>query len=338
MTLQTLYYNRIRRVKSFIGDNNSDQFVELQNKIEAYEAENNEDFFPNSDVFSTTSNPQLIFNAFLDRFKSVAKVDDLTHGFRIVILIDEFTYFNTAIKNKKLPYNFMEILKGIVSDTFITMVVAGQDNMVEFMERYVNEFSSFQREWVTFLEKEASFKMVTEPIGEERIDPESAEKLYRFTAGSPYLLMLVCCKLVDWMNENRIFKLASSLLDDFLAEKYMTDYEFKEDLLEPQYIDTGRLEWTEKIKLVLGLIARQNSKKVSPSIIPWGEFNEYVTIGDEILKDRGISPEEMREILDRLVKRQVIETQDGYTNRFRIKIPLCRELILRRGGTEYGNE
>lgn len=44
----------------------------------------------------------------------------------------------------------MEILKGIVSDSFITMVIAGQDNMVEFMEQYMNEFSSFQREWVTF--------------------------------------------------------------------------------------------------------------------------------------------------------------------------------------------
>jgi hypothetical protein len=279
----------------------------------------------------------LIFNAFLDRFRNVAKVDDLTHGFRIVIFIDEFTYFNEAIESKKLPYNFMKILKGIVSDTFITMIIAGQDNMVEFMERYVNEFSSFQKEWVTFLGKEASFKMVTEPIGEERIDPESVEKLYRFTAGSPYLLMLVCNKLVDWMNEKRIFKLASSLLDDFLTKEYMTSYEFNDTLLEPQCKDAGRLELTGKIQLVLGLIARQNSKKVLGNIIPWEEFNEYVTIGDEILKDRGISPEEMREILERLVKRQVIEIQDGHTNRFRIKIPLCREWILKRGGPEYGN-
>ena len=150
--------------------------------------------------------------------------------------------------------------------------------------------------------------------------------------------MLICCKLVDWMNENKIYKLASSLLDDFLSDKYMKDYEFKEDLLEPQYKDAGRIEWTEKIKLVLGLIARQNSKKVSSIVIPWAEFDDYAVIRDDMLKDRGVSPEEMHEILERLVKRQVIETQEGYLNRFRIKIPLCREWILRRGGSEYGNE
>lgn len=338
MTLQTMYYTIIHGVRAFIRMQNSAIYDKLKADIKSYEIENNEMFFPNSELFANAQNPQLIFNAFLDRFRSVARVDDLKQGFRIVIIIDEFTYFNTAIKSKKLPYNFMEILKGIVSDSFITMVIAGQDNMVEFMEQYMNEFSSFQREWVTFLEKDASFKMVTEPIGEDRIDPESAEKLYRFTAGSPYLLMLICCKLVDWMNENKIYKLASSLLDDFLSDKYMKDYEFKEDLLEPQYKDAGRIEWTEKIKLVLGLIARQNSKKVSSNVIPWAEFDDYAIIRDDMLKDRGVSPEEMHEILERLVKRQVIETQEGYLNRFRIKIPLCREWILRRGGSEYGNE
>lgn len=338
MTLQNMYFTIICEVKEFIRKTDTDIFNKLKEDIRAYENENNEKFFPNSESFENAQNPQMIFNAFLDRFRSVARVDDPINGFRIVIIIDEFTYFNEAIEKKKLPYNFMEKLKGIVSDSFITMVIAGQDNMVEFMERYMNEFSSFQREWVTFLEKDASFKMVTEPIGEERIDPESVEKLYRFTAGSPYLLMLICCKLVDWMNENKIYKLESSLLDDFLADEYMKDYEFKEDLLEPQFKDAGRIEWTEKIKLVLGLIARQNSKKVSPKVIPWTEFDDYATINDDMLKDREVLPNEMHEILERLVKRQVIEKQEGSSNRFRIKIPLCREWILRRGGSKYGNE
>ncbi len=338
MTLQSLYYLIILGVKNFIREHESESILELANKIKQYEEKNQEAFFPSSNDFVNSQNHQLIFNAFLDRFKTVAKVDDICNGFRIVIIIDEFTYFNAAIKNKKLPSNFMEIWKGIVSDSFITLVVAGQDNMVEFIDSYVNEFSSFQREWVTFLEKDASYKMVTEPIGEERIDPESAEKLYRFTAGSPFLLMDICAKLVDWMNNNKIYKLAGSLLDDFLAEKYMQNYEFKQELLEPQYVDAGKLEWTEKIKLVLGLIARHNSKKVTSNVIPWNEFDEYATISNDILKDRNIPSEEMREILERLVKRQVIETQEGFQNKFRIKIPLCREWILRRGGAEYGNE
>ena len=311
--------------------------MELYQKIKEHDQEASLPLFPDTSAFMGETNHQLLFNDFMKRFARIARSSDHTCGFRIAILIDEFTYFNTAIQRKKLPENFMEIWKGIVSNSYISLIVAGQDNMVEFIEQYVNEFSSFHREWVTFLNKEASYKMITEPIGDERIDVDAAEKLYCVTAGSPFLLMDICSNLVEWMNKNKILRLSGSLPDDFLAGEYMKNYDFKEDLLEPQYKDAGRLDLTDNIKLVLGLIARSTSKRVSPNLIPWGEFEQYAIIKDDMLEERGISAACMREILNRLIKRQVIELQEGYQNKYRIKIPLCREWILRRGGTDYGN-
>lgn len=170
-------------------------------------------------------------------------------------------------------------------------------------------------------------------------DGMSKEKLQELNANMTlqnlyYLIILGVKSFIRAQESEPIVKLARSLLDDFLAKEYMQNYGFKQELLEPQYVDAGKLEWTEKIKLTLGLIARKNSKKVTSNVIPWSEFNEYVIIRDDILKDRNIPSEEMCAILERLVKRQVIETQEGYQNRFRIKIPLCREWILRRGGAE----
>ena len=81
--------------------------------------------------------------------------------------------------------------------------------------------------------------------------------------------MDVCAELVDWMNDNKILKLSGSQPDDFLVGKYMKEYGFKQDLFEPQYMDAGRLAWTDSIKKALGLIARSTSKKVSSSQIPW---------------------------------------------------------------------
>lgn len=340
MTMETLYHLIISGIQSYIEDNRYDvpALAELYQRIQSYEQGTGKTVFPDAEAFMTGMNSQLLFNDFIKKFTLIAKPEDPEYGFRIVILIDEFTYFNTAIQQGRLPRNFMEIWKGIVSDSFITLIVAGQDNMVEFIEGYVNEFSSFHREWVTFLSKDASYKMVTEPIGTDRIDPDAADKLYRITAGSPFLLMDVCAELVDWMNDNKILKLSGSQPDDFLVGKYMKEYGFKQDLFEPQYMDAGRLEWTDSIKKALGLIARSTSKKVSSSQIPWNEFDQYALIKDEALEDRGIDASMMHEILERLVKRQVIEAQEGYQNRYRIKIPLCREWILRRGGAEYGNE
>lgn len=340
MTLSAMYHLIINGIKDYIEENCDDnrELSVLQQSIAQYELKNNEKIFPDISVFAKIENPQLLFNDFLRHFAKVAKPYDLQNGFRVVVMMDEFTYFNEAIEQNHLPKNFMEIWKGVVSDSFITLIVAGQDNMVEFIDKYVNEFSSFNREWVSFLGKEASLEMIMTPIGKDRIYLDAAEKLYRFTAGSPYLLMDVCAKLVDWMNENKILKLSGSLPDDFLLGRYMRAYEFKEDLIEPQYKDAGKLDWTSQIKMVLGLIARSTSRQVSINYIPWDEFDQYALIKDEMLMDSGIEPGRMQEILKRLVKRQVIETQEGYQSRYRIKIPLCREWILRRGGSEYGNE
>jgi len=209
--------------------------------------------------------------------------------------------------------------------------------MIEFIDSYVNEFMSFDQKWVTFLSEEASKRMIMDPIGENRIDADAAHKLYTFTAGSPFFLMSVCSKLVDWMNENKILKLSGSLPDDFLV-RYMMDFEFQEKNLEPLYVDAGRLDWTSDIKMVLGLIARGTSKTVLPNLVPWDEYNDYATVTDDILENKGISTDRMCEILERLKNREVIEKMDGNQNKYRIKIPLCREWILRRGGSAYGNK
>ena len=339
MTLSLLYQTIISKIKSYIFfESNIEEIKELDDKIKAYEEESGTKLFPPDEAFQTNTNCRILFNNFWDTFYNIISKNDSLKKFRVVIMIDEFTYFYAAIKQKYLPDNFMQTLKAILAGSLITLIVAGQDNTIEFMGQYVNEFMSFHKEWVTFLEEEDSYKMVTEPIGEDRIDPDAAKKLYIFTKGSPFLLMDVCSKLVNWMNENKILKLSGSLPDDFLTLRYMKSYEFKEDLFEPQYKDAGRLEWTSDIKMVLGLIARSTSKGVVPDLVPWGEYNDYATITDDMLEKRDISCEKMHEILERLEKRDVIERQDGYQDKYRIKIPLCREWILRRGGTEYGNE
>ena len=338
MTLQLMYHKIISDIKNYIEFNNNNiaEIGELDQKIQNYQKKTNKEVFPSIEDFKNYD-PQILFNDFLEVFSQIIKSDDSLKKFRVVIFIDEFTYFNAAIQEKKLPSNFMEIWKGILADSLITLVVAGQDNMIEFMSSYANEFMSFDRLWVTFLLEEYSKKMIMEPIGENRIDVDAAHKLHIFTAGSPFLLMDVCSELVNWMNMNKILKLSGSLPDDFLIV-YMNNHEFNEDLLQPLYVDAGRPEWESDIKMVLGLIARGTSKGVLTNIVPWNEYDEYANVTDDMLEDNGISADKMCEILERLVKREVIEKKDGSQDKYRIKIPLCREWILRRGGSEYGNK
>ena len=338
MTLGTLYHGIINGIRNYIEFQtmfDSESMKELDRRIKAYEAQSGRPFFPEDNFSDPNVNVQLLFNDFMTRFRTVARSDE-DDGFRIVVFIDEFTYFNDAIREGYLPRNFMEIWKALLQSAPVTLVVAGQDNMVEFIREYVNAFMSLRTEWVSYLDEEEAYRMVTEPIGTDRIDPEAARKLCTFTACSPFLLMDVCCSLVKWINSARIVRLTGSLPDEFLTSVYMRD--FQEELLEPQYKDAGRIDWTRQIKQVLGLIARNTSRGVNKDVVPWEEFESYATIQSDALEDRGIDSYRMQEILERLLSRQVIEKAVGFANRYRIKIPLCREWILRKGGAEYGNE
>lgn len=334
MTLQTMYNEIVTKIKHFITFSREPEMVELKNRINEAIAEG---MFEYPRLSQNDVNVQAEFNTFINSFNRIAESDNPETGYRIVILMDEFNYLNTAIQEKRLPVGFMKIWKAFTSSFSFSIIIAGQDNMIEFIEQYVNEFNSFKNEIVTYLDDEAAFRLVTEPCIKDRITPDAARKLCRFTAGSAYLLMMICEKLVDYINKYHILCLNETLLDDFLINHYMVSVDdFKEDKFEAQYVDAGKLENTAANKLVLGLIAR-GSTSGSFSKITWTEIGKYAKVNNDSLVSKGISEEKMKDILERLQKREVIEKNivNGSRNEYRIKIPLFKEWILRKGGVEY---
>lgn len=334
MTLQTMYNEIVTKIKHFITFSREPEMVALKNRINEAIAEG---LFEYPRLSQNDVNVQAEFNTFINSFNRIAESDNPETGYRIVILMDEFNYLNTAIQEKRLPVGFMKIWKAFTSGFSFSIIIAGQDNMIEFIEQYVNEFNSFKNEIVTYLDDEAAFRLVTEPCIKDRITPDAARKLCRFTAGSAYLLMMICEKLVDYINKYHILCLNETLLDDFLINHYMVSVDdFKEDKFEAQYVDAGKLENTAANKQVLGLIAR-GSTSGSFSKITWTEIGKYAKVNNDSLVSKGISEEKMKDILERLQKREVIEKNivNGSRNEYRIKIPLFKEWILRKGGVEY---
>ena len=124
-------------------------------------------------------------------------------GLHIVLLIDEFTEIFKAIRNERIPREFMKAWKAIIEKGYFSSVLVGQDIMPAFKAAFPNEFGVTEDIRVTYLDEAAARALVQEPIGEERFAGDAVRRLLDLTANSPYYTMMFCARLVDYMNATR---------------------------------------------------------------------------------------------------------------------------------------
>jgi hypothetical protein len=183
-----------------------------------------------------------------------------------------------------------------------------------------------QLEQVTYLDKEPAMELISKPI--RYTNPESgaeesryilgAEKLlYDLTAGSPYLILILCDKLVDYLNEIKSIYITASRIEKFIHEKVLCPSGcVTETTFEPQIQDRAKPELNSKNRELLLSIARAEVK---------GEANLAH------LKCK-IPEVERSELIDRLAERDVITiSKNKYC---RIKVRLLSEWLLYAYGRE----
>ena len=140
-------------------------------------------------------------------------------GLHIVLLIDEFTEIFKAVRNKRIPREFMKAWKAIIEKGYFSSVLVGQDIMPAFKAAFPNEFGVTEDIRVTYLDAAAARALVQEPIGEERFAGDAVRRLLDLTANSPYYTMMFCARLVDYMNATRSMVVTAA--DILTVEKHM---------------------------------------------------------------------------------------------------------------------
>ena len=145
----------------------------------------------------------------------------------------------------------------------------------------------------------------------------AVDTLYSLTAGSAYLTILLCAKLVDYMNDSGAAMAGEAIVKSFLRTRAFGRMSFlEESIFEPQLNERGRPELKEingKILLAVARISR--------------------TTGQAGLREicAALSGEEgVQEALDRLVQRNVLEQVSGDAYHIEVKL-LERWLLETRG-------
>ena len=240
-----------------------------------------------------------------------------------MFLVDEFTYVYEWIKDDSdiTIKDFPHFWKGFIEKNRICSIVIGQDNMPVFthMPAYANDFACMKMWPVSFLNDSGAKELICTPLtdehGNQHIDVLAVEKIIKLTAGSAYLIVFLCNRMVDYMNQKRIDKMTNLTLKQFLNE-LLYSYEDWDNLFESQYVDPSKVLDSE-------IVASDNLALLSHIAIHHDEM--YYTNKDSIPSTILHECSELyrNELLSELERRDVL-IYDRQKDAYKIKIDLMR--------------
>lgn len=237
----------------------------------------------------------------------------------IVLFIDEFTYLHGQIKSGKLSEDFMKFWKAFLQNYCVFAIVAGQDDMPEFMREYQNEFACMELRKITYLDEVSAKRLIQEPLeranNKDHIFREdgSVDMLYKLTSGSAFLAIILCSNLVEYLNDKGARMVTRGIVDDFLRSRVLGAASFLEEAhFEAQLQERGHRELDQANKEILLSIARQSQSTGHARI------------------DRIVYPnakqEELEGLLQRLVDRNVLIRQGR--DEYKIQVELLEKWLI----------
>ena len=226
----------------------------------------------------------------------------------IVLMIDEFTYLHGDWPSDSTTLSdFMRWWKAFLQNYCVFAIVAGQDDMPEFMRDYQNEFACMELLKLNYLDERDAKQLSRQPLetvnqrnGLFRNDG-SVHKIYTLTAGSAYLTIVLCSKLVNYLNEKGAYVVTKGIINEFLRTRafgpngFLTEVNF-----EAQLQERGHREFDAINHEILLSVARLS------------QTTGYAEINS--IECEGLSREEIQRYVDRLVDRNVLvkEGRDQY--------------------------
>ena len=262
-----------------------------------------------------------MFRKYLRNFKRTCQNTPNWQDKKLVVMIDEFTYLYTAIKEGKVSDAIMKQWKAITQneDATFSSVLVGQDVFPLFKSEFPNEFGITQDERLTYLSKRDALKLIEEPVwnkksNKSRYLEDAAEKIIEYTSCNPYYIQIFCARLIKEMNDKKFIEATRSdikpVADSFLfGGQALTNDKFDNLLNAGEKHDIQRIP-QEHSKAVLKKIAE------ATKFVPYCS-REDISIGNKEYEDL---------ILDDLKNREVIEQQG---NNYKIQVKLFQEWLLK---------
>jgi hypothetical protein len=150
----------------------------------------------------STFNSGNVYSVF-DRF--LVQINEYRNGKRFAIAIDEFELIETQIEQGILEPRLLSYFLGILQTyPWLFFTFAGLHTLEEMTRNYWEPlFAKVTRISVSFLEPAAARQLITQPTLDFNLDyaEDAIELIIQLTAGQPYLIQLICLRLVSYFND-----------------------------------------------------------------------------------------------------------------------------------------
>ena len=276
--------------------------------------------FPSDIDFYNHPTPIKYFTNIVEMYMSQSFKKKDWKSVQVVLMIDEFSYIYSQIIKGKISEDFMKTWKAILQRNYFNVVLAGQDVMQKFKDRFANEFGTSQDERVTYLKKMYAKDLIDKPIrippfkndGKTRYREKAIDRIIYLTAGSPFYIQIICNRLVEYMNRKHINYITEATIDHVKNELIRGANAFRIDKFD-NLINSGDISEDslsdKDILEVLKSISKRS--KTGPCT------RTSITCKTETPVD---------DILDDLVNRDVLERISG--NLYNIKVGLFKEWLI----------
>lgn len=260
--------------------------------------------------------PAIHFERWLRRVKKQVEL-------RPLILFDEFTELISRIDRGLIPPEIMKKFKQLIEQGYFSCVISGIDQMADSFNRFANEFMVSKPEWVGYLEPEAARILIEEPIrlsnGNSRFASNKVvNEIIDLVAGNPYLIQIMCSRIVAYLNQNRVSRITGADLDrvieNFIIETNLGFFHFLCRYRE----DPDRDSWEAVVEgLFLFLLADETKRTRFTSLDSLSQRAPFVPL------------QQFEQVANSLESRRVIEAvTTGSTQRYRIVVDLFRRWVL----------
>ena len=268
-------------------------------------------------------NPLNTFTSYMVKFKRACKTTPGWEEKNLVVMIDEFTYLYTEIKEEHISPSIMKQWKAVTQNerAQFSVVLVGQDVVPSFKkEDYArNAFGVIQDIRLTYLQEEPARDLIEKPIldenGNSRYIGNAVSRIIEYTSRNPYYIQIFCARLVDYMNNNKSITVTEADVNEVAKSFVVGDQALEEDKFD-NLIRAGEKEDLQEypereIRTVLREIANA-SKHIG-----------FCNRSDLNALD---SREREDEILKHLVDREVLEKRGEET--YKIQVKLFQEWLL----------
>lgn len=268
-------------------------------------------------------NPLNTFMKYIIQFKLACRKTPGWEHKNLVVMIDEFTYLYTEIKNGHVSDSIMKQWKAVTQNerAQFSVVLVGQDVVPSFKkEDYArNAFGVIQDIRLTYLHEEPARDLIIKPIldetGQSRYIGNAVSKIIDYTSRNPYYIQIFCSRLVEYMNRNKSIRVTEADVVDVAQSFICGDQALEEDKFD-NLIRAGETEDLQEFPET-EILAVLKQVAIGSKSSGYCKKSNVDALEDKDRQDQ---------ILRNLTEREVLEHKGN--DNYRIQVKLFQEWLL----------